>query len=266
MLERDAEGLLEIAQDVQGRIGILYIIVGQFLPLDLLREGQGEGRRFQGRVEVGGLVRILAVAERLPEVIFQEELLRQPGLRPHVRGDAGVVFRRMGIGLGGEFEPRLRGGRAVFAEFGEDGPIVGGIADDGHVAPVLGGAPDHRRPADVDVFYGLFQGDALLRDGLPERIQVHADEVDGFDAVLGEGLHVGGQFPAGEDAPVDLRVQGLHTAVEDLREAGDFADSDGFHTLPLEELLRPARGDDFPAEGDEPADEIHESGLVAYTD
>ena len=184
VLEGHAEGLLEVAEHVQGRVGILDIVVGEFLALDLGGEGQGERSRLQGGVEVRALVRVLAVTERLLEVVLEEQLLVQAGLLAHVSGDAGVIFGRMGISLGGELQTRLLAGLAILTEFGEDGVVVGGIADDGDVAPVLGGAADHGRTADVDVLDGILEGDAFLRDGLLERIQVHAHEVDGLDLIL----------------------------------------------------------------------------------
>ncbi len=263
MLEGHAERLLEVTQDVQGRIGILDVVVGEFLALDLLREGQGEGSRFEGGIEVRALVRVLAVAERLLDVVLQEELLRQTGLGTHVGGDAGVVLGRMGIGLGGEFQAGFRAGAAVLAEFGQDGVIVGRIAHDGDVAPVLGSAADHGRAADVDVLDGIFQGDAFLGDGLLERIQVHAYQVDGLDTVLLQGVHVGLQVTAGQDTAVHFRMQGLHPAVQDLRETGDFADADGLHTFLLEKFLGSPGGDDFPTEVHEAPDKVHEPALVA---
>ena len=76
---------------------------------------------------------------------------------------------------------------------------------------------------------------------------------------------MGRDVAAGQDAAMHLRVQGLHAAVADLREAGDFADADGFHALGLEEFLGTAGGDDFPTQVHQALDELHKAGLVAYT-
>ena len=147
----------------------------------------------------------------------------------------------------------------------ENGAVVGRVAHDGDVPPVLRGAAHHRRTADVDVFDGVLEGDALLGDGLPERIQVHAHEFDGLDAVLLQRFHMGRNVAAGQDAAVHLRVQRLHAAVADLREAGDFADADGLDAFAFQQFLRAAGGDDLPTEVHKALDELHEAGLVAYT-
>ena len=76
---------------------------------------------------------------------------------------------------------------------------------------------------------------------------------------------MGGHVAAREDAAVHFRVQGLHAAVADLRETGDFADADGLHAFGLEEFLGTAGGDDLPAQVHQALDELHEAGLVAYT-
>ena len=63
-----------------------------------------------------------------------------------------------------------------------------------------------------------------LGDGRGERVEVHADEVDGRDAVLLDRRHVLGEIATGEDAAMHLRMQRLDAAVEHFREAGVIAD------------------------------------------
>ena len=58
-----------------------------------------------------------------------------------------------------------------------------------------------------------------------ERIEVDHHQIDGLDAQLGDGLHVAGPVPVGQDAAVDGRMQGLDPAVHDLGEAGDLRDA-----------------------------------------
>ena len=265
MLEGYAERLLEVTQHVEGGVGVLDIVVGEFLALDLLGEGQGERGGFQGGVELGALVGVLAVAEALLEVVLQEEFLIEAGSLSHIGGDAGIVLGRVGIGLGRELQAGLVRSLPVSLELFQDGIVVGGVAHDGHVLPVLGGAAHHGRTADVDVLDGLGQGDTLLGDGLLEGIEVHADELDGLDAVLLQGLHVCGNVAAGQDAAVYLRVKGLDTSVADFRETGYFADADGLHTLGFQQFLGTARGDDFPAKVYKALHEGHKTVFVAYT-
>jgi hypothetical protein len=55
---------------------------------------------------------------------------------------------------------------------------------------VLGGGPDQRRAADVDVLDHLLLGHPAARGGALERVEVHAHEVDRGDPVLGQGVPV----------------------------------------------------------------------------
>ena len=208
---------------------------------------------------------VLAVAEALLEVVLQEEFLVKAGLGAHVSGNAGVVFGRMGIGLGREFQTGFVGGFAIGFQFGQYGIVIGRIADDGDVFPVLGSAANHGRAADVDVLDGILQGDALLRNGLLEGIEVHADQFDGLNAVLLQGFHVGGNVPAGQDAAVHLGMQGFHPAVANLRKTGHFTDADGFHALGFQEFLGTARGDDFPTQVYQALHKGHQSFFVTDT-
>jgi hypothetical protein len=60
-----------------------------------------------------------------------------------------------------------------------------------------------------------------------ERIQVHGDQVDGADAVGGDGRHVFGQVATREQSAVHRRVQRLHPPVQhfgEIRQRFDVAD------------------------------------------
>ena len=266
MLEGHAEGFVEIPKHVQGSIGILDVVVGQFLALDLGCKSKRERSRLESRIEVRALVRVLAVAETLLDVELEEKLLRKTGLLAHVSGDAGIVFSCVRICLCREFQARFRRGAPLLAKLVENGAVVVRVAHDGDVAPVLRRTAHHGRTADVDVLDGILQGDALLGDGLAERIEVHAHEFDRVDAVLLQGFHMGRDVAASQDAAVHFRMQCFHTAVTNLRESGDFADADGLHPLALQEFLRAPGGDDFPTEVHKAFDEVHKAGLIADTD
>ena len=265
MLEGDAERLLEVPQDVQGRIGVLDVVVGEFLSLDLAGESEREGNRIEAGVELGALMRVFAVAESLLEIVFEEEFFVQSRLLAHILRDAAVVLGRMGISLGGKLKARFRRRIPLLADFSEDGIVIGRIADDGDVPPVLGGAADHGRAADIDILDGVLEGDSFLRDGLAERIEVHADQVDRLDAVFFQGFHMGGHVPAGQDTAVNLRMEGLDPSVADFREAGHFTDSNRPDALAFQKLLRSAGRDDFPTKIDKPLDESDETCLVTDT-
>ena len=70
MFESHAERLIELPHDRKGCVGILYVIVGHLLAIKLPGIGQRIGHPFAAAVELGLLVRILSVAERLNQIDF----------------------------------------------------------------------------------------------------------------------------------------------------------------------------------------------------
>lgn len=78
MFESHAERLIELPHDRKGCVGILYVIVGHLLAIKLPGIGQRIGHPFAAAVELGLLVRILSVAERLNQIELQEQLLVEP--------------------------------------------------------------------------------------------------------------------------------------------------------------------------------------------
>ncbi len=110
-------------------------------------------------------------------------------------------------------------GAAVGLQLLDQGGIVGDAGDDGHVFKVLGGGADHGGAADVDVFDQMAEGDAGLRGGLLEGIEIDHHHVDGLDAVGGDGGFVLRVAANVEQAAMDAGVQGLHAAVQHLRES-----------------------------------------------
>ena len=215
---------IELGDHFVGGVGVVEVVVRQLLALDLAGAGDAGARR-TAEVEPGGLVRVLAVAERLGELAADRVpggVAGIPGGEP--TGDGGVVGGGTGEGLGGQpAAERQRGRAAIAGERGGDLGVIGGVDHDGDVAVVLGGGADHRRAADVD---GLDHG-ALIGAGGErglERVEVDHQQVDALDPVLLHGGSMGGLVADAEQAAVDRRVQRLDAAVHDLREAGDGAD------------------------------------------
>ena len=92
--------------------------------------------------------------------------------------------------------------------------------DGDHVRMVLRRCAEQRRAADVDLLDRIVPLDVEPRDGLLERIEVDADEIDRRDSVRLEIRHVLGNIAASEDAAVDGRVQRNDAMSEHLGEAG----------------------------------------------
>ena len=92
---------------------------------------------------------------------------------------------------------------------------------------VLGGRPDQRGPADVDVLDRLGPGCVGPGDGGLERIQVDDDQVDRQEPLSLERGEVFRFVTPSEDSAVDLGVEGLDAAAENFGLAGvvgDFGD------------------------------------------
>ena len=64
----------------------------------------------------------------------------------------------------------------------------------------------HRRPANVDVLDGVFEGAIRFGDGFAERVQIHDDQINRFDAMRRHGLEMFGQIAATENAAMNFRV------------------------------------------------------------
>ena len=111
--------------------------------MQLLGKSHGIGAGISLSVELGALVRVLAVAQALSEIVLQEQLFVKTGLLPHISGYAHIVLCRMGVCLSAEPESGLFACRAVLSELREHFRIIGRVANHGHVLEVLGGAANH---------------------------------------------------------------------------------------------------------------------------
>mgnify|MGYP007090151944 CR=1 FL=1 len=161
-------------------------------------------------------------------------------------GDGGVVRGGGGVDLDLQAAARLeRGGAVIGAHLGKDGVVIGGVGHHGHGGSVLRGGAQHGGAADVDVLDGVGKGDVGVGDGLLELVEVHADEVDHADAVLGSLGHMLLGVATGEQAAVDLGVQRLDAALHHLGEAGVLLNRDDGNAGLDENLGGAAGGDDL---------------------
>ena len=91
------------------------------------------------------------------------------------------------------------------------------------------------------------EGGIRLGDGLLERVEVHDDEIDRPDTVLGGGGSVFLIFAQEKQATVNLGMQRLDAAVEHLREAGVVAEFLRLDAGLAQRLGGAAGGDDLDA-------------------
>src|SRR5205807_3064043 len=89
-----------------------------------------------------------------------------------------------------------------------------------NVTPIFGRRADHCRAADVDIFDGFFETDAVFLYRLFKRIQIYDDEIDRFNAVVLHRNEVLRMVAKSEESSVYFGVQGLYAAVHHLGESG----------------------------------------------
>ena len=109
-------------------------------------------------------------------------------------------------------------------------------------------------------------GDTFLGDGRLERIEVHDDEVDGLNAVIGGLLAMLGEVAAVEEAAMDFRMQGLDPAIEHFREAGEVRNLNHRNAEGGDEFRGAAGGKDLHPVSVETFGKLVESGLVGDRD
>mmetsp|Transcript_96182 Transcript_96182/g.248706 ORF Transcript_96182/g.248706 Transcript_96182/m.248706 type:complete len:588 (-) Transcript_96182:9-1772(-) len=133
----------------------------------------------------------------------------------------GVVRRGQRVRRAGAALAEVhRGAAVVLLHVLDERAVLLRARDDGHEGVVLGRGTDHARAADVDVLNARGEVRGVLLHGLVEGVEVHDGQVDRPDAVLAHLVLVLVVAARGEQAAVDLRVQGLDAAVQDLRRAG----------------------------------------------
>ena len=86
---------------------------------------------------------------------------------------------------------------------------------------ILGRRAYHRGPADIDILDGVGLGDIGTAGHALEWIEVNDDQINCADAVLLQDRQMLLHIPSSQYAAVNLGMQRLDTAIEDLRETGD---------------------------------------------
>jgi hypothetical protein len=148
-------------------------------------------------------------------------------------------------------------------EVGKDRRVIRAVDHDRHVRVVLGGRPDHRRAADVDVVDARLEGPSRRDRGF-ERIEVHDQEVDRRDAVREHRGLVLGIGAAREEAAMDRRVERLDAPVHHLGKPREIAYVANRETGIREHAARAARRDELDAASVQGAGEVQEPRLVGH--
>ena len=126
---------------------------------------------------------------------------RQPPSGPAARPRSGRRRRRCGGTPRSRGSPGAhRGTRPSSRDRREDRVVAGGRGHDRDAGVVLGGRPDHRRPADVDLLDELVERDPGPVGGRGERVEVDDDELERGDPGVDQLATMIGEPAVGEDA------------------------------------------------------------------
>ena len=150
--------------------------------------------------------------------------------------------------------------------FFDNGRIIRRIANHCHILIVLGSRAEHRRTADVDVFYGIFHGNIRFGNSLTEWIEVYTHHIYKFNAVVFQCLKMAFIIPAGKQSAMYLRMQCLYTSVTDFRKSCYITDVDNLHIAVTQKFHSTTCGNNLPAQRTELLCKFHDTGLVADAD
>src|SRR5690554_4292400 len=255
----------------QGGIGVGYVVVAQFLALQLPGGGYAGFLRVVLGIEGRALVRIFAVTHVLNlhelgvEGAGEVGVVVVRGTAAQVVGDGTVVTGGVLEGFYRQVEASAVGQLAVVVrQLFQYPAVVGGVHHNGHIVVVLGGGANHGGAADVDVLNGGGQVAVRVGHGVLERVQVDHHHVDGVDAMLAHNGVIG--TATAKDATVNLRVQGFDPPVHHFREAGVIGHFGDGHLVFLQQTEGSAGGKQLNAAFCEGAAELDDAGFITHAD
>ena len=254
---------IELGDAFVSGVGVVDIVVGELLALDLARGGDAEAHDRRA-IERGRLVRVLAVAQRLDQPAAEGAIVRR-GVVKRLRepvADRGVVGRGAGKGLGGESLAQRKRGHAVMrGEFVEQRRVIARLDQDRDVVMVLRRGADHGRAADVDILDAVGEI-AAARHGRFERIEIDHQNIDRADAVRAHRLGVLGVAADRQQPAMHRRMQRLDAAVHHFRKSGQIADVEHLESGIAQRHAGAAGRDELDAEAGERAREVDDAGFV----
>src|SRR5713101_8415488 len=112
----------------------------------------------------------------------------------------------------------------------------------------------------------FFRGQPALRRRRLERIQIHDQQIDRLDPVLGRLFLVIGMVSPEEQSPVHLWVQRFHPPAQHLRPAREIRNVAHRHARLAQQLRRSTRRKNFYTQRLQPLRKLHDSCLVKHAD
>ncbi len=180
MIATAAERLgIEFRDQLIGGVGVVDVVVGELLALDLARR-RDAGARLRPDVEGGALMRVLAIAQLARELAAERAPFRRAlaGLAREPIGNRRVIGGRAGVGLlrhlAAEAQPR----RSVMgSQLIEQARIILDIDDHDDVGVIFRRGANHRGAADVDVLHHFVERRGAAQRVL-ERIEIDHQQID----------------------------------------------------------------------------------------
>src|SRR5690554_63121 len=256
---------------LQGGVGVGYVVVAQFLALQLFGGGDAGFLWVAFGIERSTLVRVFTVAHILDlhelgvEGAGEISVVVVRGAATQVVGDGTVVTGGVFEGLYRQVEACVVTGLAiVVVELFQYPAVVGSVDYDGDIVVVLGRSTDHGGAADVDVLNGGGQIAVGVGYGVFKRIQVYHHHVDGVNAVLAHDGIIGAA--TAQNATVDLRVQGFYPAVHHFRETGVVGHFSDRYVVFLEQAEGAASGEQLNAAFSQGTAKIDDAGFITHAD
>ncbi len=209
-------------------------------------------------------MRVLAIAQHLRErpgkdAAARRGLVQRPG---HPGAHRRIIGPGARIGDLRQPAPEGEGGLpAMRVQLGQKRRVIGHVHHHIDEAVILCRRPDHRRPADVDIFHA---GRVIraLRHGFLERVEIDHQKVDRADPVRLHRRDMRRVVAQRQKPAMHHRVQGLDAPVHHLGKAGDLGHV-AHRKARLAQRARGAAGRDklYPAFGQRAA-QINQAGLV----
>ena len=257
-------GRIKLADQLERRVGVVDVVIGQLLTLMLLGGGD-TGTRAAIGVECRTLMRVFAVTQALRQSAGKAAAARGAvDLGGHPCADGSVIGRSAPVSRLCQTLPQGIGGLTVVGlKLGQHNVVIFDVDHDVHKPVVLGRRADHRRAADVDVLDDFIIGRAL-GDGFLERVEVDHHQINRTDVV---GVHrraVVGIVTQGQQTAVHHRVQRLDPPVHHLGIAGDIRHVLDLQTSRTQRRRGAAGAQQFDPPRGQGLTEWHEAGLVRY--
>ena len=216
-----ASGRGKLCHQFKGGVGVVDVVIRQFLALMLHRRGHPRPPGAIG-IKRRPLMRIFAVAQGLRQGSGKGPAARRvlPDCTGHPVADRRIIGGSAGIGGLRQGLAKCQGGIiAVQIQFGQQRAIVGWVHHNRNIGMVFRRRPDHCRATDINVFdHGVVIGP--FGQHILERIQVDHQQVDLVDVVVFHRGQMCGVVAHRQQPAMHARVQGFHPAIHHFRKSG----------------------------------------------